>query len=316
MLRDELSTFLPEAQVGVVQDITPISLGLSGAGVYAVTASRGAFVLRVQPRQLGDGFAQQLRVQRRAADAEIAPALVHVDEAVGAVVSQRIAGMPVSAALANPADRPRVLGSVIEQLRRLHALDTTDITPSDPLAYGRNVYEAQRNRPGFPAWANDLEASFAAVARALEADQRRTLSHNDANPGNVLWDGQRAWLVDWEASGIGHPYYDLATLALFLRLDEQTALALAAAHDGAPLNDTSRATFRALFKFAGLLSGTVFLGLVNDLSVYSAPTLADAPTLGQCYEGLRSGQLQLQSPQGQMSFGLALLAIGVAAPLS
>jgi aminoglycoside phosphotransferase (APT) family kinase protein len=54
------------------------------------------------------------------------------------------------------------------------------------------------------------------ISVTLARDPRRVVSHNDVNPGNILWDGAHAWLVDWEVTGLGHPYYDLATLALFL----------------------------------------------------------------------------------------------------
>lgn len=312
----ELLAFLPEERVGAVQSITPLGQGMSGAGVYAVTTSRGDYVLRVQSRQLDeDYFAQQLRVLRRVTDAGIAPALVHVDEAARAVVSVRIQGMPASAALGNPETRPRVLGSVIEQLRRLHSLDTAGITRQEPLPHALRVWEKQRLRPGFPAWAADLKPMFDAIARALAADPRLTLSHNDVNPGNVLWDGQRAWLVDWEQTGVGHPYFDLASLALFLRLEDGAVFGLAAAHDGAPLTDVSRASLRALRKLSGLMCGLIFLELVKDLSEV-VPNLADVPPLGSCYEAMRTGKLLLQSQAGQLALGQALLAAGVSAPLS
>ena len=37
-----------------------------------------------------------------------------------------------------------------------------------------------------------------------------TLCHNDMLPANVLDDGQRVWIVDWEYAGMGHPLFDLA----------------------------------------------------------------------------------------------------------
>jgi len=46
MADQDLLRFLPEDRVGVVQRIEPITMGLSGASVHAVTTSRGAYVLR------------------------------------------------------------------------------------------------------------------------------------------------------------------------------------------------------------------------------------------------------------------------------
>lgn len=141
------------------------------------------------------------------------------------------------------------------------------------------------------------------------------MSHNDVNPVNVLWDGGRAWLVHWEVAGLMHPYYDLATLALFLCLEESVALELVERHDRAVLDDRSRASFRALRKLAGLLSGLTFLSLVDDLGVRPAATQADAPSLLECYAALRTGALDLRSSRGLASMGLALLVEGMTAKL-
>ena len=293
----------------MVARVEPITLGLSGAGVYAVTASRGAFVLRVQSREIDAGyFAQQVRVLRRAAAAGVAPAVVHVDDAARAVVSARVQGVPMAAGLADPAQRAPMFASVIDQLRTLHALDPSDVAERDPIAFTRAAWEAARGRPGFPPWAAALAPTLEALAATLARDPRRVVSHNDVNPTNVLWDGARAWLVDWEVAGLGHPYFDVATFAVFLRLGDDLALDLAARHDSAPLDDRSRETFRALRQLVGLLCGLTFLGLVDDLGVRPAPTKRDAPSLGDCYDAMRAGQLDLQTPRGRASMGLALLA--------
>jgi len=308
-----LLPLLPETRVGVVERLEPITLGLSGAGVYAVTTSRGACVLRVQGRQMDDAsFAQQLRILRRAADAGIAPAVLHVDEAARAVVSVRVPGVPMAAALADPAQRGPVFASIVDRLRTLHALDASGVAERDPLAYARKAWEANRDRPGFPPWAASLAPTLEAIAATLAGDPRRVVSHNDVNPVNVLWDGKCAWLVDWEVAGLGHPYFDLATLALFLRVEDDVALQLVARHDGAPPDERSRASLRALRQLAGLLCGLTFLSLVDDLSVRPAPTRMDAPSLGDCYAAMRAGELDLQSALGRASMGLALLAESIA----
>jgi aminoglycoside phosphotransferase (APT) family kinase protein len=307
-----LLALLPEDRVGVVERLEPITLGLSGAGVYAVTTSRGAYVLRVQARDMDPAsFAQQLRVLRRAADAGVAPAVVHVDEAARAVISVRVPGTPIAAALADPAQRAPVFASIVDRLRTLHALDSSGIAERDPLPYTHAAWQAARDRPGFPPWAASLTAPLELIAATLARDPRRVVSHNDLNPGNVLWDGTRTWLVDWEVTGLGHPYYDLAALALFLRLEDEVALALVAHHDGAPLDERSRSSFHALRQLVALLCGLTFLNLVDDLRVRPAPLLADAPSLADCYAAMRAGELDMQSPRGKASFGLALLAEGV-----
>jgi aminoglycoside phosphotransferase (APT) family kinase protein len=309
-----LAALLPEAQLGTIGGIEPITVGLSGAAVYAVTASRGAFVLRVQPDADAATFAHRLLVLRRAAEIGVTPAVVHVDEPARATVTVRVQGPPLPAALADPAQRDRALASLVDRLSAVHALDPAGVNESDPLRYARAAWQQQHARAGFPSWAQSLPATFEAIASVLAGDARRALSHNDVNPMNVIWDGGRAWLLDWDVAGIGHPHYDLATLAMFLRLDDAVAFALAARHDGAALDERQRASFRALRQLVGLLCGLTFLSLSDDLGARPAPTLHDAPSLGECYTAMRAGQLDLRGAHGRTSFGLALLAEALSRP--
>jgi aminoglycoside phosphotransferase (APT) family kinase protein len=309
--RVRLAALLPEAQLGTVERIEPITVGLSGAAVYAVSASRGGFVLRVQPTVDAATFAHRLLVVRRAAEIGVTPPVVHVDEAARATVTVRVNGLPLPAALADPPQRERALASLVDGLRAVHALDRSGLRASDPLDYARSAWQLQRARPGFPAWALSLATTFDELATPLLADARRVVSHNDVNPMNVMWDGAKAWLLDWDVAGVNHPHYDLATLAMFLRLDEALAFELCARHDGATLDEQGRATFRALRQLAALLCGLTFLGLSDDLGVRSAATPQEALPLGECYRALRAGELDLGGAQGLTTFGLAFLAEGL-----
>jgi len=305
-----LRQLLPEPIVGPVTSVTPIHMGLSGAGVFAVTGARGEYILRVQGERADDlSWTQQLRVLRRAAEHGIAPAILHVDEGARAVISVRV-GVPLPAALADPAQRAPAIAAVVERVRALHAIDPSGVEERDAVDFARGAWEAQRGRAGFPGWAAGIGAALDAIAAVLARDPRRVVSHNDLNPGNVLWDGARAWLVDWEVAGLAHPYYDLAAFVTFLALDTEAANGLLALQERAPLDDGARATFAALRQLVALVAGCIFLGLVPNLAVLTAPTRADAPTLLACYAEMRAGKLDLQAPRGRAAVGLALLRIG------
>ena len=60
------------------------------------------------------------------------------------------------------------------------------------------------------------------------------LGHNDLNPTNFIYDGEGLLVLDWAAAGPMDAFYDLAVLAVFLRMDEATCLSLLSAYDGAP----------------------------------------------------------------------------------
>ena len=294
--------------IGDVGAITPIRMGLSGAGVYAVTSERGEYVLRVPgDSEIDDLWPQHIRILRRAAERGVAPPIVHVDEDARAVISLRIAGAPLPAALGDPLQRERAIVDVVARLRALHEIDPTGIEERDGLGFARDMWEMQRRRAGFPPWATEMTSAFDHIAATLARDPRRVVSHNDVNPGNVLWDGTRAWLVDWEVAGLWHPYYDLAAFVTFLAMDAERAYDLLALQQGSPADAAARETFAALRQLVALAIGSIFLSMVPELSVISAPTRAEAPTQAECGAAMRRGELDLQTPVGRARFGLAFL---------
>lgn len=305
-----LRRLLPAAVFGEIHAIAPVRMGLSGAGVQAVSTANGEYILRVQGADADrDFWDQHLLIVRRAAERGVAPSIVHVDEATAAIVSVRINGATLPSVLGNPAVRPIALSDLISRLRALHAIDASGIEERDVVAYGRLLCDTQHRRPGFPEWATRTDPILAELASVLARDTRRVVSHNDMNPGNVLWDGSRSWLVDWEVAGLGHPYYDLAALVTFLDLDAERANELLALQEQSALEDAARATFAALRQLVALLVGHLFLSMVPDLGIVEAPTRSDAPTLAHCYTMMRGGEMDLQTARGQAMFGLAFLRI-------
>ena len=59
---------------------------------------------------------------------------------------------------------------------------------------------------------------------------RPVLCHNDLLPANLIDDGCRLWLVDWEYGGVGHPLFDLANVSANAALAEDQEIALLSAY--------------------------------------------------------------------------------------
>ncbi|HTU94672.1 MAG TPA: phosphotransferase [Solirubrobacteraceae bacterium] len=73
--------------------------------------------------------------------------------------------------------------------------------------------------------------------------------HNDLLPGNILAadaDPGHALLVDWEYAGMGHPYFDLANLAVNNELDDAAQDRLLSAYFDAAPSDGRRAALRLM----------------------------------------------------------------------
>ena len=152
-------------------------------------------------------------------------------------------------------------------------------------------------------------------ARVPDADREMRLCHNDMNPSNLVFDGERLLLFDWQTTALNDPYYDLGTIAVFLRMDEETTLQLLSAYDAAPVTAIPP-RLHHFRRVSAALSGSAFLHTAR-LRGYDNPDLsisiAAAPTLAQIYGELRSGMLNLGMAEAQWRFGLALLKESVEA---
>lgn len=306
-----LATYLPAERFGPILTARTFPHGLSLAAVYDVTTERGDYVVRIAGQTDVAQWQRELAILRLVSEAGIAPPLVSVDETAMATVSRKIDGQ-LSAALADPSARPRAIASLVATLAGLHRLPTDDIAVANPVQEARRLWRDQSVKPGFPAWASSAVEQVDQCERLLAADDRRVVSHNDMNPTNVLWDGERVWLIDWTAAGLTHPYYDLAVAAMFLRLDDAVALDLLGRQEGTALTPAHAEAFIALRRLAAVMCGTMLLQLAGKLGSLVPERIDEVPTLAQFYGRLTRGEIDLRSSGGQAIFGAALLREAIA----
>ena len=294
--------------------ITTIADGLSGAGVYRVETGGEAFVLKIAPADApASAWRRTLHLLRHAADAGLAPRIVHVDEARRAVLSAFVAGGSFFTLWGNPQTRDAAVALLGRTLRRVHALPVPpDATAADPRDFLAGVWRRLDAIP-LPAFVGEMVER--ALAETPPGARARVLSHNDVHPANFLLDGERLLLLDWDVAAPNDAFYDLAVVALFLRMDDATARRLLEAYDDAPV-PALPAGFVYHRRLAAALCGANFLGIARQRGHTGATTPAspdDAPSLGEIYQRMRGGAFDIASADGQWAFGLALLREGAGA---
>ncbi|MEO8479995.1 MAG: phosphotransferase [Gemmatimonadota bacterium] len=304
-----LDACLPAELRGPDTTITKIGVGLSGAGVHRVEAEGRAYVLKVaaEGQPLAD-WRRMLFILRAAADGGLAPRVVHVDESRRAIVSEFIADQSFPRLYRDARTRADALALLGATLRRVHALPVPpDAVPSEP----RHLLDTISKQ-----WASRTlpRVALDAVARALKeppppAERALVLSHNDANPTNLVLDGERILFLDWDVAAPNDPLYDLAVASLFLRMDEVTCRQLIAAHDDAPPSPLPH-VFLYYRWLAGVMLGVGFLALACEVGhdgTAEPATLEAVPPLGEFYSKLQAGVLSLATGEGRWAFGLGLL---------
>jgi aminoglycoside phosphotransferase (APT) family kinase protein len=298
---------LPEELRGAT--ITRIAAGLSGAGVYRVESGGQTFVLKVaDEREPEADWRHALVVQRLAAAAGLAPRVVHADDARRAVLSAFVADHSFVSIYRDPRTAQAALALLGRTVRRIHALP---IPVEAPRRDGREfLVQLLGTLEGFSL----PDFARAAIDRVLAetpppSERAPVLSHNDLNPSNLVYDGERILLLDWAAAGPNDPFYDLATLSVFLRMEEGTCLRVLAAYDGnSALGLPER--LRYFRRLVAALAGTANLHLARHLKhpgATAADTRDSALALGEFYQRLTAGALKLGTPEGQWAFGLSLI---------
>jgi thiamine kinase-like enzyme len=286
--------YLPAELQGAT--IEKITAGLSGAGVYKVVAGDAAYVLKVYDAPIDP------TTREAAARAGVAPRIVHVDPTRHAVLSELVVDRGLMPMWGNPSTRPRALASLGAALRKVHELPIAEgAAPATPRAHLER-FAATLATMAVPELVRTAQER--ALAEPLPPLERAlATSHNDVNPSNLVWDGDRVLLLDWDTAAPNDPLYDLAAIAMFLRMDDDACRALLEAHDGvAP--GALPARFAYWRRMVAAMCGSIFLALARQRG-YAGD--GEGTTLAEAYAQMRAGTLSVATGEGQWAFGLALL---------
>jgi aminoglycoside phosphotransferase (APT) family kinase protein len=142
------------------------------------------------------------------------------------------------------------------------------------------------------------EAITRMLAEPMPDGGALVLSHNDVNPSNILFDGARVVLLDWDLAGPSNRDYDFATIAVFLRMDDAASATLV----GGPLSPR----FHYDRRLVAVACGTIFLHIAHAAG-HAGDATDDGELLEAAYLRMREGAIDVGSPTGQWAFGLALL---------
>ncbi|MDC3954779.1 phosphotransferase [Polyangium jinanense] len=305
-----LEDLLPPDLRGPNTTITPIAAGLSGAGVHRVDAAGQAFVLKVAAEsESAEDWRSTLHIQRLAADAGLAPRVIHVDEPRRAVLTEFVADRSFAAFYRDPQTHEAALTLLGRTVRRIHALPIPGVAPMrDPREFLTQLWNQVLSGfplPGFIARAVERVLAEAPPIR----EGALVLGHNDLNPSNFVYDGEAILVLDWAAAGPMDAYYDLAVIAVFLRMDGGTCLRLLSAYEGKPIAELPK-RFLYMRRLAAALAGAMQLFLacqMNHAGATGAETPESTLSLGEFYQRMMTGALKLGTAEGQWAFGLALL---------
>jgi aminoglycoside phosphotransferase (APT) family kinase protein len=197
-----------------VMSLEPIASGASALS-YRIEVAGRSYLLRLESSRRDEvrDPHRSYACMRLAAEAGIAPAVHHADAASGVAITQFVSQRPLADYAGGGQALRRDLGALVARLQAIPAFPP--VLPY-PAVIGRLLFwlfESGMYAPGLLA---PHRQRFERIREALPWDSTSLVSgHNDLNPHNILFDGDRLWLIDWETAYGNDPLVDVATLMLF-----------------------------------------------------------------------------------------------------
>jgi thiamine kinase-like enzyme len=229
----------PRAVIDAVQDqlgplaAEPVALG-GGITNHNFRARFGEVevVLRIAGHQtelLGIDRASEHVATQAAAKLGIAPAVLAFIPEHSCLVTAFVPGVPLAEAAVR---EPAAMVEVARALRAFHEHAPSLPTSFDVSQIARDYVALARERgTSLPGAAIDAVALAERIAAALTGPEHAVVPcHDDLLAANLLGDGKRIWLVDWEYAGMGDRYFDLGNLSINNGFDEDDDRALLAAY--------------------------------------------------------------------------------------
>ena len=286
-----------------VSEVRAVRGGASGAMTFRVESSAGAHLLRLEAARTAVFNPHQYECMRLAADAGIAPPVRYLDEVNGVVVIPFIEQRPITD---HPGGPEGIAAATAELLARLHATSSFP-RHGDFVDNLRRVIVyltvAGRIAPGL------LDAHRDAFDELIAAypwhPDTFVSAHNDPNPSNVLYDGERLWLVDWETASRNDPFIDLA-IACNSHAAADVSTSLLRAWLGADPDDLARARLALMRHVVRFYAGCMILTVVVDPAVPKHLDLR-AMTPEALTSEVASGRMRVGEPATTLAYAKILL---------
>jgi thiamine kinase-like enzyme len=148
----------------------------------------------------------------------------------------------------------------------------------------------------------ELCGRYAAVTRVYP--RRVTdlvVTHNDLKADNMLFDGERVWLVDWESAFLNDRYVDLAVAANFFARDEPEEGALLTTYFERPATEYEEARFYLMRQIVHTFAAA-FCMLIAAAAGERVDPEAPAENFDEFHRRMITGEVNLASSAAQMRY--------------
>jgi aminoglycoside phosphotransferase (APT) family kinase protein len=241
-------------------DISKITGGHTSSLVFRIIVRGSPYLLKIITRK--EDPTRHYTSMKAAAEAGVAPRVwyTNVEDNISITDFVRAEPLPVSEALVRLPALLRTLHSLPPFGRAPFNTSCTFLLNKGPALDGfLPQFQAANLLP--KSESDEFFARYAELAAVYPYDDAEMVSsHNDMfKPDNILFDGQRVRLVDWEAAFLNDRYADLAVVANQLVTNNEQEAGYLQGYFGAAPDEYQRARFHLMQQIAHLFYTMVFL---------------------------------------------------------
>jgi thiamine kinase-like enzyme len=282
-----------------LESIQQLTKGLSSALIFKITVRNKPYLLRVITRT--DAMADPTYYFARmkaGAEAALAPHIYYLSIEDRISITGFIEEQPFSIAEARE--------KMAHSIQQLHAL------PKFPFRFhyfNKMVdfiaqFRASNILP--ESTTKDIFKLYACITSVYPVnDQENWVAcHNDLKPENIVFDGRRPWLVDWEAASLNDRYLDLTVVANFVVKNAKDEADYLKSYFGEAVDEYKHARFFLMRQILHVNYFTLFMlfgttGKPVDISSI------DKPGFRVFHDRIWNGEISLASNEARQQYAWA-----------
>jgi len=279
-------------------DIRQLTAGLSTALIFRMVVLGKPYLLRIIMRTdaMGDPTHQFICMVPAAA-AGLGPGILYTN------IEDRISITDFIEAKPFPLDEARL--KMPDLLKRLHAL---------PLFPRRLNY--LETMDGIVRKFQEAKILPKSMTREIFSQYRKILDiypnnpenwvscHNDCKPENILYDGNRPWLVDWEAAFPNDRYADLAVVGNFLVTNEDEEKEYLRIYFGEQPGEYHHARFFLMTQLMHVFYFIFFMKIVAATGKAIDPD-SPKPEFREFHNDIWAGKISLKEDDARLKYAWA-----------
>jgi aminoglycoside phosphotransferase (APT) family kinase protein len=302
-VRAALVTTFGSAPAGGIARVTG---GASGASTFKVEVGGRRFLLRVEGEPSPLRNPHQYVSLRIAAEAGIAPKIHYIDETARVALMDFIEQRPLQSYPGGQRGMAQALG---ELLSRVQATPVFPCFANYPDIVGRLFAHVCRTGLFAAGLLDRYVERLELLREAYNAGSTGLVSsHNDSIPSNILFDGERLWLIDWESAYRNDPLVDVAIMLDNLPRSRELEDVLLRAWFVRSPHESLRARLELVRALTRLYYAGVLLSASAAASWVSGDTDLSAPNAADFEQAIRAGRLRPGAPETKHVLGKMFLA--------